>query len=132
MEFKVCLGDSPFSGFGEKVFDWLSCLIITFSLSSSSYAFHRITMLHTILCVIFWSIIGGFILWKLSQGMDQGIHYVKKIHQIPCANCIYFTGDPRLKCTVDPIKALTENAIACGDFASRSYAEKNNQVIRKK
>ena len=70
-------------------------------------------MLHIIFCIALWSIIGGFITWKILQGANQGINYLKKLHQIPCANCVYFTGDYRLKCTVEPIKAMTENALAC-------------------
>ena len=68
-------------------------------------------MLHQILCIAIWSIIGSYIFWKTLNKTNQGINYVKKLHQIPCANCVYFTGDHRLKCTVDPIKAMTENAI---------------------
>jgi hypothetical protein len=41
---------------------------------------------------------------------------VKRLHQIPCANCQFFTGDYRLKCTVNPYEALTEDAINCSDF----------------
>jgi RNA polymerase subunit RPABC4/transcription elongation factor Spt4 len=38
------------------------------------------------------------------------------MHQIPCANCQFFTRDYHLKCTVHPAQALTEEAIGCGDF----------------
>ena len=86
-------------------------------------------MLHIIFCIALWLIIGGFITWKILQGANQGINYLKKLHQVPCANCVYFTGDHRLKCTVAPIKAMTENALACQDFASKSDYLINNQVI---
>ena len=86
-------------------------------------------MLHLIFCIAFWSIIGSFIVWKILQVANKGINYIKKLHQIPCANCVYFTGDYRLKCTVEPIKAMTENAIACKNFASKSDYLINNQVI---
>ena len=89
-------------------------------------------MLHIIFCIALWSIIGGFITWKILQGANQGINYLKKLHQIPCANCVYFTGDHRLKCTVEPVKAMTENALACKDFASKSDYSINNQVISSK
>lgn len=45
-----------------------------------------------------------------------GIAKVKRLHQIPCANCRFFTDDFRLKCTLHPIDALTEEAINCSDF----------------
>ena len=52
----------------------------------------------------------------------SGINYVKRLHQIPCSRCTFFTGDYRLKCTVHPYSALTETAINC-----RDYEENNNQ-----
>ncbi|MDJ0902318.1 MAG: hypothetical protein QNJ55_26295 [Xenococcus sp. MO_188.B8] len=85
-------------------------------------------MLHLIFCIVLWSIIGSLIIWGIFKKTKQGINYVKKLHQIPCSNCVYFTGDYRLKCTVDPIKAMTENALACKDFASKSDYSINNQV----
>ncbi|ELS04432.1 hypothetical protein Xen7305DRAFT_00041650 [Xenococcus sp. PCC 7305] len=68
-------------------------------------------MLHSIFCVVFWLVIGGLVAGKLLRKTNQGINYIKKIHQIPCSNCVYFTGDHRLKCTVNPVNALTEDAI---------------------
>ena len=41
---------------------------------------------------------------------------VKKMHQIPCSNCQFFTNDYRLKCTIQPIIANTEQAIDCRDY----------------
>ncbi len=38
------------------------------------------------------------------------------MHQIPCSNCKFFTNDHRLKCTVSPSIANTEQAINCGDY----------------
>ena len=43
---------------------------------------------------------------------------LSKLHQIPCARCAFFTRDYRLKCTVHPSKALTEEAINCLDYES--------------
>ena len=67
-------------------------------------------MLHFVFCLSLWSIVGEVIVWKVLQGVNQGVNYAKKIHQIPCADCIYFTGDHRLKCTVDPI--VLNNSVA--------------------
>ncbi|MDJ0571308.1 MAG: hypothetical protein QNJ53_19965 [Pleurocapsa sp. MO_192.B19] len=39
----------------------------------------------------------------------------RKMHQIPCTKCRFFTGDYRLKCTVNPSIANTEEAINCPD-----------------
>jgi hypothetical protein len=41
---------------------------------------------------------------------------VKLMHQIPCTNCQFFVNDSRLKCTVRPAIANTEEAINCYDY----------------
>ncbi|TWH43186.1 hypothetical protein [Dulcicalothrix desertica] len=48
--------------------------------------------------------------------LNQGASHVKKLHQIPCTNCDFFTNDYRLKCTINPLTACTEEAIGCRDF----------------
>ncbi|MDG2990928.1 hypothetical protein L3556_08305 [Candidatus Synechococcus calcipolaris G9] len=56
--------------------------------------------------------------WSLwSMGRD-GMVAVKKMHQIPCAHCQFFSGDYRLKCALHPYRAATEEAINCADFRS--------------
>lgn len=49
------------------------------------------------------------------------IAQAKRMHQIPCTKCRFFTGDYRLKCTVNPELANTENAIDCNDFCSAKF-----------
>jgi hypothetical protein len=41
---------------------------------------------------------------------------LRRLHQVPCSRCAFYTGDYRLKCTVHPCKALSEEAIACLDY----------------
>lgn len=53
---------------------------------------------------------------RLGQTIRQGWQHLQQLHQIPCSRCAYFTGDYRLKCTVHPSQALTEEAIDCQDF----------------
>lgn len=60
-----------------------------------------------------------FLVWRGLHTLRQGASYVRRLHQIPCSQCAYFTGDYRLKCTVHPISALTEEAIDCMDYASK-------------
>ncbi|HHP7231754.1 MAG TPA: hypothetical protein ACFCUY_12965 [Xenococcaceae cyanobacterium] len=83
-------------------------------------------MLHSILCFGIWTLIFSFIVNHATKGITQGIEHLKKMHQIPCANCIYFTGDYRLKCPVHPTKAMSEKAIACQDFQIKSDYLVNN------
>lgn len=59
-------------------------------------------------------------LWAIGK---EGITRLKRLHQIPCSRCQFFTGDYRLKCTVYPIKALSEDAIDCLDYEPQSYAD---------
>ncbi len=40
----------------------------------------------------------------------------KRMHQIPCSNCRFFSGNYILKCTVRPTAANTEEAINCLDY----------------
>lgn len=68
----------------------------------------------SILALCSWSLI-SFILDAIAQG--------KRMHQVPCSKCRFFTGDYRLKCTVNPAVANTEQAIGCGDYRE---AFKNN------
>jgi len=37
--------------------------------------------------------------WNLWSLMRDSVTTNKRLHQIPCTNCQYFTGDYRLKCT---------------------------------
>ena len=57
-----------------------------------------------------------FALWQGFHSLKQGFRHLHRLHQIPCSRCAYFTGDYRLKCTVDPFAALTESAIGCPDY----------------
>ena len=82
-------------------------------------------MLHFLGCLAFWTIILSFIAQKSIKGMAQAFNHVKKMHQIPCANCVYFTGNYCLKCTLHPTEAMSENAIACRDFELKSDYKTN-------
>ncbi len=57
--------------------------------------------------------------WSLMSMLRDGVAKVKHLHQIPCANCRYFTGDYHLKCTVRPSEALSEEAVNCIDYVAR-------------
>ena len=47
---------------------------------------------------------------NLWSAVAAGVSSSKRMHQIPCANCVFFTNDYRLKCPVRPTIALTEEA----------------------
>jgi hypothetical protein len=58
----------------------------------------------------------GLCTWSLISCILDAIAQAKKMHQIPCTKCRFFTGDYRLKCTVNPMIANTEQAIGCGEY----------------
>ncbi|NEN97613.1 MAG: hypothetical protein F6K50_19410 [Moorea sp. SIO3I7] len=66
-------------------------------------------------CIAAWTLI-GIALWRMRATFRDGVAHLRQLHQIPCSRCAFFTGDYRLKCTVHPSKALTEEAINCYDY----------------
>ena len=58
----------------------------------------------------------GLAAWSLGSLILDTVARAKKMHQIPCTKCLFFTGDYRLKCTVNPHIANTEAAIYCSDY----------------
>ncbi|HLO51969.1 MAG TPA: hypothetical protein VK211_26405 [Kamptonema sp.] len=60
------------------------------------------------------------LLWSVGSAIADSVKRAKRMHQIPCANCVFFTGDYHLKCPVQPKIALSEEAIDCSDYRGRS------------
>jgi hypothetical protein len=56
------------------------------------------------------------ILWTVFCQVQSGFASVKRLHQVPCHQCQYFTNSHHLKCTVNPHIACSESAINCGDY----------------
>ena len=72
--------------------------------------------LRVIFCFcVTWSLV-IFFFWNAKNTLQEGITKLKRLHQIPCSRCNYFTNDYRLKCTINPTNALLEDAIGCIDF----------------
>jgi hypothetical protein len=55
-------------------------------------------------------------LWQVISAARDTVQRAKVMHQIPCADCQFFTHNMRLKCPVHPTEALSEQAIGCTDF----------------
>jgi hypothetical protein len=70
--------------------------------------------------ICFWIFMMLFFGWSVVEAFKQGSAQVRRMHQIPCHKCDFFTNDFRLKCTVHPSKACTEEAIDCIDFELKS------------
>jgi hypothetical protein len=61
----------------------------------------------TVFLLVIWNI------WRIAK---DAVQIAKQMHQIPCADCQFFTGNYYLKCPVHPKTALTEEAICCPDY----------------
>ena len=85
--------------------------------------------MHLFICFSIWTIVSSLTIWRTYKAAKQGINYVRRLHKIPCSNCVYFTGDYRLKCTVNPFTALSEEAIDCRDF--ELCTNSNNNFLTK-
>jgi hypothetical protein len=57
--------------------------------------------------------------WSFWSATRDSLKTAKKMHQIPCTKCQFFTNNYRLKCTVRPTIANTEAAIGCSDYQTR-------------
>ncbi|WP_156820177.1 hypothetical protein [Synechococcus sp. PCC 7336] len=66
-------------------------------------------------CAITLSLL-AFWVWRTLLTLKRGFDRLRRLHQIPCTGCSFFTGEMRLPCTVHPATAFTEGAISCRDF----------------
>lgn len=57
---------------------------------------------------------------SIGATVTDSVRRAQRMHQIPCANCVFFSGDYHLKCPVQPTIALSEDAIDCPDYRSHS------------
>jgi hypothetical protein len=83
-------------------------------------------MLQVFCCGSIWLLVSLLVSWRLIKISQQAFVYLKRLHQIPCSSCAFFTGDYRLKCTVHPTIAMSEEAIDCRDFLAKSYSQPHN------
>jgi hypothetical protein len=60
------------------------------------------------------------ICWTVAHHCQSGFFHVKRLHEIPCYECKYFTNSCYLKCTVNPQTACSEAAINCQDYQNQS------------
>jgi len=69
--------------------------------------------------VVAWTVIILVILNLWAAARDS-VTTAKQMHQIPCTGCQFFTDNYRLKCTVRPSIANTEEAINCSDYQPKT------------
>jgi hypothetical protein len=71
-------------------------------------------------CLVCAWIFVAMLFLTLKNAVSAVADRAKQMHQIPCTNCQFFNNDYRLKCSVNPHIANTENAIDCCDYRDRS------------
>ncbi|MFN6484076.1 MULTISPECIES: hypothetical protein [unclassified Nostoc] len=69
--------------------------------------------------VVAWTVTILLVLNLWTAARDS-VSTAKQMHQIPCTGCQFFTDDYRLKCTVRPSIANTEEAIHCRDYQPKT------------
>lgn len=75
--------------------------------------------------VVAWGLV-GLLGWSLWAAARDSVRTAQRMHQIPCANCQFFTNAHVLKCPVHPSEAGTEDAVSCIDFEPCGYASVPN------
>jgi hypothetical protein len=84
------------------------------------FVIHTIQTFIVPICFICaWAIV-ILVVWNFFILFREVAQKTTQLHQIPCANCQFFTGSHQLKCTVHPETAMTEAAIGCADFREAS------------
>ncbi|WP_320073136.1 hypothetical protein [Nostoc sp. MG11] len=85
-----------------------------------SFLIHGIQPFLVPICfVVAWTVT-ILVVWSLWTTARDSVSTAKQMHQIPCTNCQFFTDDYRLKCTVHPSTANTEEAINCIDYQPKT------------
>jgi hypothetical protein len=72
-------------------------------------------MLRLLQILTAWGML-GLAIAQVYRMFTEGTAHAKRLHQIPCADCQYFSGNYTLKCALHPHRAGTEEAIDCRDF----------------
>jgi hypothetical protein len=70
--------------------------------------------------VLAWLLVAA-LAWTTWTAIRDAVASAKKMHEIPCANCQFFTNTHFLKCPVHPKSALSTDAIGCPDYQRVGY-----------
>lgn len=68
------------------------------------------------LCFVCAWLFSFLVAWSIFSSIRETLARAKQMHEIPCSECKFFTNNHRLKCTVRPTIANTEEAIDCSDY----------------
>lgn len=62
-----------------------------------------------------WAMVLVFVL-AILLAVSDGVQRLRRLHQVPCFRCQYYTNSPYLKCPVRPLDAGSEAALCCNDY----------------
>lgn len=62
-----------------------------------------------------WGLL-AIVISQIASTLRATLHGAQTLHRIPCSHCQYATDNRLLKCSVHPVEAFSEAAIACEDF----------------
>jgi hypothetical protein len=85
-----------------------------------SFLLHGIQPLLIPICFITAWTVTILVVLSILSAARESVATAKQMHQIPCTGCQFFTADYRLKCTVRPSIANTEEAIHCLDYQPKT------------
>lgn len=81
----------------------------------------------TIFFISFWAFLMILFSFSVVHAFKQGAKQVNQLHRIPCYKCVFFTNDYRLKCTVHPSLACSEEALGCIDFEPKNMTKNTSR-----
>lgn len=73
--------------------------------------------------ICFWVFMMAIFSLSVIKASKEAAINLKKLHEIPCYRCDFYTRDHRLKCTVHPLTACSEEALGCLDFEPKRASE---------
>ncbi|MEH2168204.1 MAG: hypothetical protein V7K41_16435 [Nostoc sp.] len=85
-----------------------------------SFLIHGIQPLLVPICFLIAWTVTILVVLSLWTAARDSVATAKQMHQIPCTGCQFFTDNYRLKCTVRPSIANTEEAIDCLDYQPKT------------
>ncbi|MBE8988452.1 hypothetical protein [Nostoc sp. LEGE 12450] len=85
-----------------------------------TFLLHGIQPLLIPICFITAWTVTILVVLSLWTAARDSVATAKQMHQIPCTGCQFFTDNYRLKCTVRPSIANTEEAIDCLDYQPKT------------
>lgn len=87
-------------------------------------------MSFSIFPIVIWIVLLLFFT-SICFAVNEGARRLRRLYQIPCSKCAFFTGNYYLKCTVHPCKALSEEALNCLDYEPISSAKRKTPPMKR-